>query len=68
MAMKPIKRLYGSPAYVTVSSGPGEFAGAGELPPRGPGVAAKRKISAVVSAQSVSGASASRAGRGRRGV
>jgi hypothetical protein len=50
MAMKSIKKLYGSPAIVSVSRGAGEFAGAGELPPRGPGVAAKRKISAVVPA------------------
>ena len=43
MVMKSVK-LYGSPAYVTVSRGPGEFAGAGEQPPKGPGVAAAWKI------------------------
>jgi hypothetical protein len=45
--MKSVKKLYGS---VTVSRGPGEFAGAGEQPPKGPGKAAARKISAAVSA------------------
>ena len=50
MAMKSIKKLYGSPAVVSVSRGAGEFAGAGEQPPKGPGKAAARKISAAVSA------------------
>jgi hypothetical protein len=47
--MKSVK-LHGSPAYVSASRGAGEFAGAGEQPPKGPGAAAKRKISAMLPA------------------
>ncbi len=44
MAMKSNKP-HGSPAYISSRVGAGEYAGAGELPLRGPGVAAPRKFS-----------------------
>jgi hypothetical protein len=61
--MKSIRKLHGSPAIVSVSRGAGEFAGAGEQPPKGPGAAAKRKISAAVPAPK----SAGRKPQSRRG-
>ncbi len=43
MAMKSNKP-HGSPAFVYSRVGKGEFAGAGEMPPKGPGPAAPRKF------------------------
>ncbi len=43
MAMKTVK-LHGSPAYVAASRGAGSVAGAGMMPPKGPGPAANRKL------------------------
>ena len=54
MAMKSNKPR-GSTAYISSRVGAGEFAGAGELPQRGPGKAAARKISAAMPAPKSAG-------------